>query len=126
MLSEVELSIHRKGTERFISSDPTAIVLTPSVETWSAGTKVFSNGTARDSQTFKVIWSGSQDGIVVKDGGTTRRFDFILVGKHDAQVEIGDHWSVGNQHFQIEWVAPDNNYEVKAGGSSHGDTPVAG
>lgn len=124
MLSEIELSIHRKGTERFIDADPTEIVLTPSVETWSGGTKTYGSAADRDPQQFKVIWSGSQDGIVVRSEGTTRRFDFILVGKYDAEVAIGDHWNVDNQHFQVEWVAPANGYEVKAGGSSHGSKPV--
>ena len=126
MLSGIELSIHRKGTERFINSDPTQITLTPSTEVWSGGTKTYGSGTPRVAQSFKVIWSGSQDGIVVKSEGTTRRFDFILVGKHDATVAIGDFWKVGDQHFQVEWVAPANGYEVKAGGVSHGNPPVAG
>lgn len=124
MLSTFELSIHQKGTERFINADPTEIVLTPSLETWSGGTKSYGSGTPRQAQNFKVIWSGSQDGIVVASQGTTRRFDFILVGIHDAVVEIGDNWSLNDQHFQIEWVAPNNGYEVKAGGSSYGSKPT--
>ena len=124
MLSTVELSIHRKGTERFINSDPTEIILTPSTEVWSGGTKTYGSEVSREPQNFKVIWSGSQDGLVVTSQGKTRRFDFILVGTHDAEVAIGDHWSVGDQHYQVEWIAPANGYEVKAGGSSHGDSPV--
>jgi hypothetical protein len=124
MLSNIEISLHRKGTENFISADPTQITLIPSVEVWSSGSKVLNAGTARSPQSFKVIWPGSQDGIAVTSNGTTRRFDFILVGKHDAVVEIGDNWNLGTQHFQIEWVAPDNGYEVKAGGSSHGSKPT--
>lgn len=124
MLSNIELSIHRKGTERFINADPTTIALIPSVETWSGGSKSIGAGTPRADQTFKIIWSGSQDGIVTTVEGKTRRFDFILVGKYDAAVEIGDHWNVDDQHFQVEWVAPSNDYEVKAGGSSHGGKPT--
>jgi len=124
MLSAFELSIHKKGTERFIDADPTTITLIPSTETWSGGTKTYGSGTARQPQDFKVIWSGSQDGLVVKGEGTTRRFDFILVGRHDSTVEIGDHWSLDDQHFQVEWVAPDNGYEVKAGGVSYGGKPT--
>lgn len=124
MLSNIELLIHRKGTERFIDSDPTEIVLTPSVEIWSGGTKSYGSDTDRQTQKFKIIWSGSQDGLVVTSEGKTRRFDFILVGKHDAQVAIGDSWKVNEQHFQVEWVAPSNGYEVKAGGSSHGSKPT--
>lgn len=124
MLSDIELSIHRKGTQRFISADPTEIALIPSTEVWSGGTKVYGSESPRELQNFKVIWSGSQDGIVVRTEGTTRRFDFVLVGLHDAEVEIGDHWNINGQHFQVEWVAPFNGYEVKAGGCSYGSKPT--
>lgn len=124
MLSNVELSIHRRGTDRFIDADPTIITLTPSAEIWSGGTKTYGAETPRQPQSFKVIWSGSQDGLVIASEGKARRFDFILVGKHDAEVEIGDFWTVEDQHYQVEWIAPPNGYEVKAGGSSHGSKPV--
>lgn len=125
MLSKsVEMTLHRKGTEKFIAADPTEIALTPSTETWVGGTKVLSAATAKAAQTFKVIWSGSQDGIAVTSQGKTRRFDFIIIGKYDSDIAIGDHWNVGDQHFQVEWVAPYNGYEVKAGGSSHGSKPT--
>ncbi len=124
MLTGFQLSIHRKGTEKFIDADPTVIELTPSTEVWSGGTKTYGSETARQPQSFKVIWSGSQNGLVVTSQGTTRRFDFILVGRHDAQVEIGDFWTLNEQHNQIEWIAPANGYEVKAGGISHGSKPT--
>jgi hypothetical protein len=123
-LKTVELALHRRGTINFINSDPTVIALTPSSVTWENGTKKYLEQTARDPQTFKVIWSGSQDGILVTAEGTTRRFDFVLVGRHDATVAIGDFWRVGDQYFQIEWVAPYNGYETKAGGVSHGSKPT--
>lgn len=124
MLSNIELSIHRKGTDSFIKADPTQITLIPTTESWVGGTKTYGSATPRQTQTFKVIWSGSQDGIVITSEGRTRRFDFILVGRHDANVEIGDHWNLNDQYFEIEWIAPDNGYEVKAGGSSHGSKPT--
>lgn len=124
MLSTIEISLHRKGTERFIESDPTTISLIPSTETWVGGTKTFGTGTVRTAQTFKIIWSGSQDGIVVGSETKARRFDFILIGKYNAIVQIGDYWTLNGQHFQVEWIAPSNGYEVKAGGSSHGSKPT--
>jgi hypothetical protein len=124
MLPTIEISLHRKGTESFINSDPSIISLLPSTETWVGGTKKFSTSTVRTAQTFKLIWSGSQEGIVVNSNGTTRRFDFVLVGKYDAIVQIGDHWKVNNQYFQVEWIAPYNGYEVKAGGNSYGSKPT--
>lgn len=124
MLSDFELSLHQKGTANFINADPTEIILTPSAEVWSGGTKTFSDGVDREPQNFKVIWSGSQDGILINTESKARRFDFVLVGLHDAEIAIGDYWKVNDQYFQVEWIAPNNGYEVKAGGSSHGSKPT--
>ena len=124
-LSATELLIHRLGTKQFIEKDFTTIVLIPSVKTTEYGTDTFTDGTPRLPQNFKMIYPGG-DGIIPTGEGTTRRFDFILVGEYNAEVEIGDHWKEGEQFYQVEWVDPYNEYEVKVGGSSHGPDPDHG
>jgi hypothetical protein len=119
----VERSIHRKNTKRFIDSDPTVITLTTPVSAVVNGTRVANYSEERNPQTFKIIWQGD-DGVVREIPGGTRRFNFILLGEHDAELAIGDFWQVDEQKFVIEYVFPDNGYEVKAGGVSHGPTPT--
>lgn len=124
-LSAVELALHRKSTERFIASDPTEITLiSRGTESIVNGTKTFSPGEERLEQSFKVIWNGD-NGIVRQpdSSGGVRRFDFILVGRHDAELDIGDYWQVEDQENRIEYIYPDNGYEVKAGGVSNGPKP---
>lgn len=123
-LSAVELTLHRLGTQKFIDDDPTEIALIPNSEQVVAGTKTFVPQPARPPQQFKVIWAGD-NGIYrrIGDQGGARRFDFILVGEHDAEVAIGDFWKVGSQEFRVEYIFPRNGYEVKAGGISHGAEP---
>jgi len=125
-LSTVELAIHRKNTDNFISADRTYIVLTPrGTESMVNGTKVFIPGNDRAEQSFKIIWMG-ENGIVrtpSTDGGV-RRFDFVLVGSYDAAVDVGDYWEVEDQENRIEYVYPFNGYEVKAGGISNGPKPA--
>jgi hypothetical protein len=128
-LSTVELSIHRKGTEQFIAADKTTVILKSRGEAYyDAGTQKFGLPVERPPQDFKIIWAGD-NGIVreVGESGEVRRFDFILVGKHDAQVAIGDYWKSEdspNQENRIEYRFPDNGYEVKVGGVSHGPKPT--
>ena len=124
-MNPLELALQRKATAEFIEADRTDLVLIPSNRVEEFGTVSFVDLPPRPSQPFKVIWPGG-DGIVVTSDGTTRRFDFILVGNYNATVAIGDHWSEGSQHYQVEWVQPYNEYEVKAGGSSHGSSPAHG
>jgi hypothetical protein len=124
-LSTFETALHRRGTEHFIEADPTEIVLIPRTEQIVDGTKRFVSQSPRLAQFFKVIWPG-ENGIlrdVGPDGGV-RRFDFILVGQWYAEVEIGDSWELGTQVFHVEYRYPDNEYEVKVGGVSHGSKPT--
>lgn len=118
-----ELAINRANTKRFIALDPTEIVLIPRQEVWANGSKKKTDLPPRASQTFKIIWGGDT-GIVTTIGGTTRRFDFVIMGNVDASLEIGDHWFIGDQDNEVQYIFPSNGYEIKGGGVSHGSKPV--
>lgn len=124
MASALELSIRRYNTRSYIEASPTEVVLTPRNEQLVGGTKKFVAGTPRAAQQFRVIWA-YDNGVYrqLGDQGGARRFDFIIVGEHDAEVAIGDFWKVGSQEFRVEYIFPRNGYEVKAGGISHGAEP---
>ncbi len=119
-LKPFELAMRRKGTKHFIDSDPTSIILTPYLEESVGGTKKSVPQPPRDAQNFKVIWGGG-DGIVRTTPNGVHRFDFILVGEHDAIVSIGDKFH--NKKAVVSYIWPSNEYEVKAGGVIH-DTAV--
>lgn len=120
-----ELAIHRKGTREFIAKDSTTLILIPTTKTEAFGTVEFSDQPPRAPQVFKFIYPLNVP-IDTTPDGDVHKIDFILVGNHDAQIEIGDHWSEGEQFYVVEWVQPYNGYEVKAGGTSHGDRPDHG
>ena len=44
----------------------------------------------------------------------SRKFAFLLVGRYDAVVAVGDSWDHGTNHFHIDTVEPYNGYEVRA------------
>jgi hypothetical protein len=118
------LAINRDNTARYIALWPTEIILIPRKEIWVAGSKRMVDQNDRDPQTFHVIWSGAT-GIVTMIDGVTHRFDFILVGEYTAEVAIRDHWILGTQDNEIDYIFPFNGYEVKCGGSSYGSNPTA-
>jgi hypothetical protein len=120
--STLEKNIHRKNTLRFINADPTTIVLKTQGGSVVDGTVVSGAGFSREPQQFKLIW-GEQSGIFRETPDGARRFDFILLGVHDATVEIGDTFSIGDNKYVITYIYPYNDYEVKAGGVSHGSNP---
>lgn len=125
-MKPLELAIHRKATAAFIEADKTTLVLIPTNEVETYGTKEYIDQPPRVAQDFKFIYPAPEGGRVTTADGQRFRFDFILVGKHNAVVSIGDHWTESEQIYVVEWVAPYNGYEVKAGGSAHGSSPAHG
>ena len=123
MKSAVELDIQRANTMYYIGLDPTSIALIPVDEVWVAGTKKLIEQSTRDPQDFHIIWA-PETGIVGGGGsGITHKFDFILVGAYDAIVAINDRWDVNSQRNVIDYVYPNNGYEIKCGGTSYGSKP---
>lgn len=122
MTVPISMLLHRSGTDAFVDAAATPIVLTPVSESWSGGSKSMSSGDDREVQDFRIIWAPST-GIVTTAAETTRKFDFVLVGRYDAEVAIGDFWDVEEQHNVIEYIYPSNGYEVKCGGTSYGSKP---
>lgn len=122
---DMELAVHQASTRWFINCDPTIIVLRPEVITWHGGSQRIETGPARAAQSFKVIWPGGDQTVPTSDG-STKKLDFILVGKHDATVAVGDSWQEGEERYRIDEVEPFNGYEVKAKGTWIGKVPAHG
>ena len=112
-------------TSWFINDDPTAVTFIPHHAEWSGGAKKWVEDPPRETQIVKFIYPGG-DGIVVTADGTARRFDFIIVAEYDAEIQIGDSFDHQGNYYVVESVMPYNGYEVKVGGSSHGDSPDYG
>lgn len=125
MANTISLDMNRKLTEWFINDDPTVLTLKSKVESRVGGVKKFTEGPQIKPQTVKVIYPGG-DGIYVNAEGTTRRFDFIIVGLHTADLKVGYYWEEGDQRYTIEYIMPYNGYEVKVGGVTHGFNPDHG
>lgn len=123
MLSAVEATLQRRVTKQFIDANPTSIILLNKIPgPVVGGTQMAGTDVARAAQTFRLVWL-EERGINERPPDGTRKFDFALVGQHDAAVDIGDHWKLGEQEFVIESIAPSNEWEVKAYGVSHGPKP---
>lgn len=116
-----EISVNRENTIRFIQQNPTDIVLlTRRRQKDGFGTR-WVEGSTRESQTFRLIdQSGSSrpvPGLLPASlpGGQQRKIEYMLLGKHDAVVEVGDYWvDESDIRWEIEELLPDNGYEVRA------------
>lgn len=48
------------------------------------------------------------------DSGTVRKFQYSLIGAHDAVVQIGDSWEDGLAKYQVESVDKSAPYQIGA------------
>lgn len=117
-LTEIRLSELRWNTLQYINAKPTTITLTS-----TRGTAVAKPGgghdyttAERDPQTFRIVRQTTFDGIEhsPNDEGMSRKFAYLIVGKFDAEVAVGDTWDDGENHFHVDSVEPYNGYEVRA------------
>lgn len=122
------LAVTRRQTKWFIDNDPFEIVLTPIVKTRvpGGGYQVV-DGTPREPQTVKLIYTGSARGVAGQEGsqttadGVEHRYDYVVVGEHDFQVAIGDTWEDSRGNLcRITGLIPDNEYERRVTASIYG------
>lgn len=112
----------RKQTQAFIATDPTSIVLIPSVRTRSAsGGWTIEDGTPRPEQVFKMIPMTYQQKPTITVDGKERIVDYTLLGNWDAVMERGDHWTLPDgRRAEIIELAPGHGYETKGLVEIHG------
>jgi hypothetical protein len=120
MSSNAERMIQRRNTLAFIAARPSTLILVPSVRQRTAtGGSILVDGPARAAQTFRVVEQGSAPnntpGQLRAADGTQERTDFLLLGVHDAVVEVGDHWSdTSGAKYRVTEMVADNGYEKRA------------
>lgn len=116
-LTDIRLSELRWNTEQYIAGKPTIITLK------TRGTPVPKPGGGHDftpstraAQIFRLVRQTTFDGIEYSpnDEGMSRKFAYLIIGKHDAEVAVGDTWDDGDNNFKIDTVEPYNGYEVRA------------
>lgn len=125
----------RKATEIAISIDPRTIVLTPhSRVDKGGGLYDFAAQTPRAAQTFMVEPVGAtlsgitstSGGVVASEGAQVHQWSYYLIGRHDAEMEIGDTWQDGETTYRIVAIQPKNDYEKRAVITAFGKDPNYG
>jgi hypothetical protein len=113
-----ELHYHQLNTLAFIAVNPTAIILVPrtKVDTPAGGYK-FEDQDPRPEQSFRIIEFGLNQTppILQLTDGSQRQVEFLLLGAHDAQVAVDDHWlAIDGREWQVGEVVRSNQYETRA------------
>jgi hypothetical protein len=115
VLIDTRLAYLRYTTKMYIYGDPTSVII-------QRQTKVNKPGGGHDfpkmplpAQTFRFVNQDIGSGIDYgSDDGIARRFSYVIIGEYDADLDVNDTWTVGEQQYKIDSIAPDNGWERRA------------
>lgn len=118
MRRAAELKALRVGTIAFIAANPTDLALIPRKRIKTGTGTTFQDQPARKVQRLCLIDQSSarspQPGLIQTSDGRERLVDFILLGTHDAVVELWDYWVDASGTWEVAQLFPANGYEVRA------------
>lgn len=118
MRRAAELRALRAGTIAFIAANPTDLALIPRKRIKSGTGVTFQDQPARRSQRLCLIDQSATrspiPGLILTSDGRERLVDFVLLGAHDAVVEVDDYWVDANGTWEVAQLFPANGYEVRA------------
>ncbi|QFG08159.1 head-to-tail stopper [Gordonia phage OtterstedtS21] len=125
-MTDLNLDLLRQQTVDFINTDPTPITLkTTTMSRLPGGGYKKLGDIDREPQVFKLIWQGGS-GSVTSDDGVDSQYDMILLGAHDAEMEIGDYWTLDGVKYVIQEFLPGSGYQRKAKVKAFGAKPIGG
>lgn len=111
-----ELAVMRRQTDHFIKDNPVSLVMTRggSREPDGAGGYTTVPGDAIQPQTMRLV--PQQEGALQSRNvdGEEVSPEYVLIGKHDADIKTGDMFVRANRNYEVIWVRPDRRYEAWA------------
>ena len=109
----------RKAIDILLKFKGIAVILVPSKGAPVAkpgGGHDFPPPIARDPQTFAVSKTTALDGIEYSpnDEGKNRKRAYVLTGRWDADVAIGDQWSDAEADYTVDTVDSSSGFKTQA------------
>ena len=113
-IQAAELEVQRNLTAGFIQADSKPIVLQRRTRT-ADGEGGYIDGEAAPLPTQWMRLIPRQDGSVERTtaDGRTVTPSYMLMGRHDADMQRWDEFEVGGHRYQIVFINEDRQYQVK-------------
>lgn len=111
-LTDTRLSYLRYTTRQYIESDPTPVTLIRKVKVAKPGGGHDFTKVPISEQIFRFINQDITVGMAYSvSDDISRRFSYVMLGEHDADIEINDSWVEGDRQYKIEGIIPNNGWE---------------
>jgi hypothetical protein len=115
VLTDTRQAYLRYTTKIYIADDPTVVII-------QRQTRVNKGGGGYDfpkspiaAQIFRFVNQDISTGISYgSDDGTARKFDYVLVGEHNADIDVNDTWTANGIQYKVDAIIPNNGFETRA------------
>lgn len=115
VLTDINNGLLRYTTQAFIDEDPTVIALQRETLVAKPGGYHDKTRAAIAPQTFRLVNQTPYGGIQYSGSDDeTHSFQFIMVGRYDADIEIDDIWVDGESQYHVDSIMATNSYEKRA------------
>lgn len=127
VLTDTRLTTLRYTTAQFIKDDPTRITLKRQVRVSKPGGGHDFPKVDVAPQTFRLINQDIGSGFISdSDNGSVRRFNYVAVGRYNADVDINDTWSENGIQYKVDSIIPNNGWETRFYISGYANEPEHG
>lgn len=114
-LTDTRNEYMRYTTRQYILDEPTTIVLKRKTEIAKPGGGHDKTRLALAPQTFRFTNQDITGGMTFGQGDAeAHRFTYVLIGQHDADIEIDDIWEDGKDQYRVDALIPNNGWETRA------------
>lgn len=112
----LEMQLLRDQTEWFIAARPIDLVLIPvQMQRLANGGYAEVNLSPRPPQRMRLISMSADQRPTITEDGIEREIDLTLLGRWDAEIDLGDWWRDGEGlYYRVMELVPYNGYEVRA------------
>lgn len=118
-MNPYELQMHRRQITALIEANPLPVVLQRRVRVATPGGGYDDHATEDlDEQLFILVETagrGTLEGTISRGEGELMKADFILIGRHDADIKDSDGYFRNDEHFEVYYVSPYRQIRTAAG-----------
>jgi hypothetical protein len=127
-LTDIRNGLLRYSTTAFIDEHSVLISLNRKIKVTKPGGGHDKVDITIPPQKFRLINQSASDGLTysANDDGAARKLGYIMVGAYDADVQIDDTWSEGEEQFHVDGLIANNEYETRAVVTGFAKVPLHG
>lgn len=127
-LTDVRNGLLRYATQAFINENSVEVILNRKIFVEKPGGGRDKASITLQPQIFRLINQTSSGGSATSsnDGGQVHRYEYVMVGLYDADIEVDDTWTEGEAKYHVNGILPNNGWETRVSVTAFSSEPIHG